>query len=464
MIKAYIKSYLTGANRLLRNGHALVGRGRSCDINFDEFDNSVSRQHARIIVKEGTYFLHHDGTNCTCLNGERLHRGRSYKLTDGDTLQFGKLAYEFRIDVMPEPPPSNPTDELTHAIDSVLRAANTDSKPAAPTASRHAAGTIVGVTPRLLDTLRRAEVVGDWTDPVLITGETGTGKGLLARYIHDNSRRRSKPFEDLNAAALPETIIESLLFGTVEGAYTGAVNQAGLLEQANGGSVFLDEIGDYTHALQLKIMKVIEEKRFKRIGGRNTIEIDVKFIFATNKDLEKAVFEKTFREDLYYRINVHDLSLPSLRDRIEDLKALVSHIIERVRTDNPGIRAMSGRPLAAGITNPALRHLESYSWPGNIRQLENYIRRALVNATGDVLDIGELPPFPTMFGNTKVCDTQNLESLNVDAMIKLLASEAFERAKGVKSVAARMLGVSPATMGTWVDKFRLVYPRIQDAA
>jgi two-component system nitrogen regulation response regulator GlnG len=218
----------------------------------------------------------------------------------------------------------------------------------------------------------------------LITGESGTGKELIARAIYFHGKRNEKPFLAINCAAIPENLLESELFGHERGAFTGATHQRiGKFEQCNGGTLFLDEIGDMTPATQTKILRVLQNGTFERVGGSQPIKVDVRIIAATNKPLEQAVAEKTFREDLFYRLNVVRIRVPALRERREDIPLLVEYFLKKFAQKN-------GQPIKA-IAESALHALENHGWPGNVRELENVIHRALVVSKGDAILISDLP-------------------------------------------------------------------------
>ncbi len=236
------------------------------------------------------------------------------------------------------------------------------------------------------DLFQLLETVAATSSTVLITGETGTGKELAARAIHHNSPRRSNRFVALNCSAIPETLLEAELFGHVRGAFTGAVGtRQGRLEQAHKGTLFLDEVGTMSPSLQAKLLRVLQEREFERVGDSHTIKIDVRVIAATHSDLAKMVAEGTFREDLFYRLNVIPVQLPPLRERREDIPLLVQHFLQRLAAD-------SGRG-AMTVSQEAMRRLMAYRWPGNVRQLENTVERALAFSQGRTsLDVQDLPP------------------------------------------------------------------------
>jgi two-component system response regulator PilR (NtrC family) len=243
---------------------------------------------------------------------------------------------------------------------------------------------VVGKSPKMVEVYRTIGTVAMGDSTVLITGESGTGKELVARAIHEASRRREKPFVSINCSAFPETLLESELFGYMKGAFTGAAgNKRGLFEAAGGGSIFLDEIGDMTAAMQVKLLRVLQERCLRPLGGTNEIPVDVRVIAATNQDLQYCIQQGSFREDLYYRIAVINIHLPALRERTEDIGLLAFSFL-RQYAERAGKRI-------DGISPDALRCLESYSWPGNVRQLENTIERAVALETTREIQLERLP-------------------------------------------------------------------------
>jgi Nif-specific regulatory protein len=245
---------------------------------------------------------------------------------------------------------------------------------------------IVGQSKRMQDVYDALELVSKTKATVLLRGESGTGKELIAHAIHYHSDRAEKPFIKVACAALPETLLESELFGYEKGAFTGAAStKIGRFEMASDGTLFLDEIGDLPPATQVKLLRVLQEREFERVGGTQTIRVDIRLIAATNKDLEREVREGRFREDLYYRLNVVPILLPSLRERREDIPSLVNHFLERASKEN--------KKNVKYITDPSMEILMDYAWPGNVRELENAIERAVVLCKEDTL-IPELFPIP----------------------------------------------------------------------
>lgn len=281
--------------------------------------------------------------------------------------------------------------------------------------------------------------VADTKTNVLVSGESGTGKELVARAIHGESERSEGPFVALNCAAIPETLLESELFGHVKGSFTGAVsNKEGLFEAADHGSLFLDEIGEIPFSLQVKLLRAIQEKAIRRVGGNQDHQFDVRIIAATNRRLEDEVAAGRFREDLYYRLNVIAIEIPPLRDRAEDLPLLIHHFIDKYRVE-------LGKDVK-GLEPDAIRVLQGYPFPGNVRELENVIERAVALSRGDWVGVDALPPTifasPTERTSPQIpAEGVKLESLVADYERGLLR-EALGQSGGVKKRAAQLLGIS----------------------
>ena len=252
---------------------------------------------------------------------------------------------------------------------------------------------IVGSSRSLCEVLDQIRTVAPTDSTILIEGETGTGKELIARAVHNSSRRRSRPFVKLNCAAIPLGLLESELFGHERGAFTGAVTQKlGRFEVADGGTLFLDEIGDIPLELQAKLLRVLQEQEFERLGSTHTRHVNVRVVAATNQDLAGLVAEKLFRMDLYYRLNVFPIALPPLRHRLEDIPMLVAHFVKRY--------ASSMAKRISKITPDALDALSHYAWPGNIRELQNFIERAVILTQGDVLRLSPFPSHPALLAES----------------------------------------------------------------
>ncbi|MBN1635993.1 MAG: sigma-54-dependent Fis family transcriptional regulator, partial [Deltaproteobacteria bacterium] len=328
---------------------------------------------------------------------------------------------------------------------------------------------LVGAHPKMQKLYDQIMTAADTDLTALILGETGTGKELVARSIHSRSDRRSKPFVTINCAAVPENLLESEFFGHEKGAFSGAITQRiGKFEKAHTGTLFLDEIGDIPLGLQAKILRVMQDRRITRVGSNKEIELDFRVICATNRPIEDMIKQRLFREDLYYRISVFPIIIPALRDRREDIPILVTSFIEKYgKKLNPSIK---------GITHKAMQQLVSYSWPGNIRELENVIQRAMVSTTIEVID-----NFPTLDGEEQV-QAQKTESkaneestIFIDAnneadyhSIKKTILEQFEKNyfthllqkhAGVIAEAARESGLNYKTFYLKAEKYKLLKKR-----
>ena len=298
----------------------------------------------------------------------------------------------------------------------------------------------VGKSRRMLEVFETIRKTADSGSTVMITGESGTGKELVARAVHQESSRRNAPFISVNCGAIPETLMESELFGHVKGAFTGAVQSTeGLFLAADGGTLFLDEITEIAHSVQVKLFRAIQEREIRRVGDTRDVKVDVRLIAASNRDLVKAVADGVLREDLYYRLNVIPIHLPPLRDRTEDIALLVAHFIGRIATD-------VGKTIA-GISPEALAVLERYHWPGNIRELENVVERAIVLGSGEQITAESLPPHlaqPAERGEFPVeipaggMDLEELLAAVESRYIRL----ALDRAGGLQVRAAELLRLS----------------------
>lgn len=297
---------------------------------------------------------------------------------------------------------------------------------------------IVGRSKKMQEVLALVERVAPTNSTVLIGGESGVGKDLIARAIHQNSRRASGPFIKINSTAIPDTLFESELFGFERGAFTGALaSKPGKFELADKGTLFLDEIGDVPAAIQVKLLRVLQEREFERLGGTKTLKVDIRMIAATNRDLRAALEEGTFREDLYYRLNVVPIDIPPLREHKEDIPDLVNHFLVRF--------AAESEKEIEGITPAALDALMEYHWPGNIRQLENCVERAVALSAGRMIDEKDiyLDTRQSKAGAPSTPADQFLpEGMTLEQWEDNMIREALRRANGNKSQAARLLGLS----------------------
>jgi DNA-binding NtrC family response regulator len=303
---------------------------------------------------------------------------------------------------------------------------------------RYSFSNMIGKARNMEQVFDLIDTVADSRATVLVTGESGTGKELVARALHYNSPRRNAPFIRLNCAALPKELMESELFGHEKGAFTGAIKQTrGRFEMADGGTLLLDEISEIDPALQAKLLRVLQEREFERIGSTQTIKVDVRIIATTNRDLQKEVEAGHFREDLYYRLNVIEIHLPPLRERKEDVPALVRHFIAKYNADN--------NKHVEAIDEAALEVLGQYDWPGNIRELENYIERAVVVSGNSILSLEDFPQ--KLVSGPRGHDQDGIRAgLTVDEMERRLIMKTLEACKGNRTEAATMLGISTRTL------------------
>jgi len=318
---------------------------------------------------------------------------------------------------------------------------------------RYRYGNIVGKSKPMLKVYDMIEKVAQSRASVMITGPSGTGKELIARAIHYNSPRKNRPFISINCGALTETLLESELFGHEKGAFTGAVSmKKGRFELADGGTLFLDEVGEMPPPLQVKLLRVLQEMEFERVGGTKTIKVDVRILAASNRKLREDVDRGTFREDLFYRLNVVQIGVPPLKDRIEDIPFLVAHFLEKFQ---------SSKKKKIKLAPEVWKVLYTYSWPGNIRELENTIERALVMSSDETITLGDLPDYLVK---------KKKEKIDLDKIVpwNLTLAEALEQIEGklivralkssnnVQSKAAEMLGISRHLMHYKMKKYGML--------
>jgi len=315
--------------------------------------------------------------------------------------------------------------------------------------ARSAVDGIVASSPQMTRILRTVEKIAPTDVAVLLLGESGTGKEVLAHAIHRMSNRSKKPFVAINCAAIPETLLESELFGHEKGAFTGAIKRKlGRFELADKGTLFLDEIGDVTPALQLKLLRVLQERDFERVGGEETIKVDVRVVSATHKDIDAEVAAGRFREDLFYRLHVVPCEVPPLRDRKDDIPRLAAHFIAKL--------APRTNARIAGITDAALARLATYGWPGNVRELENVIEQALVFAEGTTIDLAALP------ASVRGGLPENALALPggemslpdlIEDLERQLIQRAYDKCGGVKTETARLLGIKTSALYYKLEKY-----------
>jgi two-component system, NtrC family, response regulator PilR len=320
----------------------------------------------------------------------------------------------------------------------------------------HQFSNIIGRSEPMLAMFKLIETIARTNSTILLTGESGTGKGLVAQAIHFQSLRRERPMVSVNCGALPETLLESELFGHMRGSFTGAdSNKKGLLEVAERGTIFLDEIGEMSAVMQVKLLRVLQERRFRRVGGLEELQADIRVIAATNQDLTRLVSEGRFREDLFYRINVIPIALPPLRERREDVPLLAEHFLAKYTEQ-------MGKAVSA-ISRPAMQLLVRHDWPGNIRELENVIERAVaLESTAAILPdslpssiTGETVPLPAKPGHEALPETGFDLEAHVQQIERDYIAQALHRTGGVQVKAAELVGMSFRSFRYYVKKYNL---------
>jgi DNA-binding NtrC family response regulator len=339
------------------------------------------------------------------------------------------------VDFLPKP---FSLDHLMTVVDKALEVRtlrDENRELRAELSQRYEFDNIIGRSAAMREIFATIERVAPTRATVLLCGESGVGKDMIARAIHHHSPRDSKPFVKINCTALPENLMESELFGYEKGAFTGAnISKPGKFEQADTGTVFMDEIGDVPPAIQVKLLRILQDREFERLGSNKVRHVDVRVVAATNVDLRAALEQGAFREDLYYRLNVLPLNIPPLRERKEDIPYLARHFVRKLSKDS-GSRVES-------ISDGAIERLMEYHWPGNVRELENTIERSLVLASGDVLEAADirldLAPKPRLGS----ADGFLPEGMTLDSYEQSIIREALNRANGNKSQAARLLGLT----------------------
>ena len=316
--------------------------------------------------------------------------------------------------------------------------------------SKFNVGNMIGTSNAIKEVFGLIEQVAHSNATVLIRGESGTGKDLVAHAIHYNSLRSEKPFIKVNCTALPETLLESELFGHEKGSFTGATERKiGRFERANGGTIFLDEIGDFSLNLQVKLLRVMQFKEFERLGGNETIKSNVRIVVATNKNLEEEIKNGLFREDLYYRINVFPIFLPPLRDRKDDIMLLGDFFLERYAKENA--------KFINRISTPAIEMLTSYHWPGNIRELENCVERAVLLCNDEVIRSEHLPPSLQTVKKEAAATGRTLPEM-VENLEKEMIVESLKKVAGQQRKAAKSLGLTERMLGYKIKKYH-IFPK-----
>ena len=356
-------------------------------------------------------------------------------------------------------------DELLHALNSALEKRKLKAENAylrSQLQERYKFEGLIGRSPAMRALFQLLETVSASASTILVTGETGTGKEVVARAIHHNSPRRAQRFVALNCGAIPETLLEAELFGHVRGAFTGAIGtRQGRLEQAHKGTLFMDEVGTMSPGMQMKLLRVLQEREFERIGDTHTTKVDVRVVAATNSDLQKMVAEGSFREDLFYRLNIIPIHLPPLRDRREDIPLLVQHFLKKFSAADPGAagartthgRAGDSESRPLSISQQAMRCLMAYPWPGNVRQLENAIERAVALSGGrSQIETADLTSDIQQASNAAAAPDVNLPEggIDFDRYINRIEHDlirrALEKTGGNKGAASKLLNLKRTTL------------------
>ncbi len=329
-----------------------------------------------------------------------------------------------------------------------LKAENRRLKKEIGRRERSAGARPVGTSPSFLEALDLAETVAPTDSTVLLSGESGTGKEVVARYIHRLSERGEKPFFSINCGALPESLLESELFGHLKGSFTGAVkDREGLLVAARGGTLFLDEIGDMSAATQVKLLRAIQEREVIPVGATEARSVDVRIIAATNRDLEEEIRKGAFRSDLYYRLNVIQLRLPPLRDRREDVELLARHFLERLAEREGG--------APRSLSSETLELLRGYDWPGNVRELENALERAAVVAQGAGIEAGHLPERVRERPEVRLVGEAPAPNPTMEVVERAYIQWVLQAEGGNKTRAAEVLGIDPSTLYRKLNRYGL---------
>jgi DNA-binding NtrC family response regulator len=339
-------------------------------------------------------------------------------------------------------------EDITAAIDKITKSAADEDIQDVDQADKNETY-LKSESPKMIKLMELIRQVADTRATVMIYGETGTGKELAAKALHTMSSRRDKPFIKVNCAAIPENLLESELFGYEKGAFTGAVTKKpGRFDLADGGSIFLDEIGDVSAAVQVKLLRVLQEREFEHLGGTKTIKVDVRIIAASNKDLQELVKKGEFREDLFYRLNVVPVSIPPLRERKEDISSIADDFLMK----SASISGKAPKRFSEG----AIKRLKAYNWPGNIRELENIVERCVVITSHDVIDEDDLPAYilnPSEAERGKQPDSRledKIDSVEKDTIVKVLGQCGGNRTK-----AAQVLGISRRSLHRKLSKYSI---------
>ena len=431
------------------SGRVVIGRAEDCQLRI--FDEAASRHHAEVVAEgAGARLCDLGSTNGTRLNGRPVKQSA---LADGDVIRIGsaEMAFLERAEQERATVPARPAP-----VTAAPAAPAPAERPSVSDEERRsrlavAEPEIIGESPGLLAAVDYARRAAGSARPVLVTGATGTGKELIARLVHRESQRGAGPFVPVNCAAIPPALLESELFGHEAGAFTGAARRrAGYFELADGGTIFLDEIGDLAAALQVKLLRAIESGEFYRVGGSRPLCVDARVVAATNRDLEAAVASGAFRADLFYRLNVLRVSLPPLARRPGDVPLLARYFLRR--------KGEEMKKPALELAPEALEVLEAYAWPGNVRELANVIERAVVLARSGRIELAELPPdlvrrAPEEEKGSPFSSPMTLAEAERRAVLAALLHTGWK-----KGEAAKLLGISWPTLNKKIADFGLKPP------
>jgi transcriptional regulator with PAS, ATPase and Fis domain len=444
-----VSDSVCSTHQLPEQGRLTIGRSQSCDIRIDQA--SISRQHAILHVGPTLRIEDLGSANGTVVRGEHIV-GKIVVVAPGDTIEIGRS-------ILLVQKVSTARQGSRPVVDELAKAQGRDSESARQRPGRP---TLRDTQPSLRsdDTMqelyRLVARVAAGTINVLLIGETGAGKEIVAEQLHRTSPRAAEPFLRLNCAALSESLLESELFGHERGAFTGAVeSRPGLLETADGGTVFLDEVGELPPAIQVKLLRVIEEQMVLPVGGRKPRKIDVRFVSATNRDLEKEVAAGTFRQDLFFRLNGILIVVPPLRERASEIVPLAKGFVASV------CEKMQRTPVPM-LSPETLEQLQRHQWPGNVRELRNVMERAVLLCSGETIEPEHLsldkltnvePAASTPDERARVLEEQLEENERARIM------DALERAEGNQTRASKLLGVSRGTLMAWLDRYSLPRPR-----
>jgi transcriptional regulator with PAS, ATPase and Fis domain len=421
------------SHRLPPSGEVLIGRVPPALVTID--DPSVSRRHARLVVGSSLTITDLNSTNGTRIRGRRIEPGEYYPVAVGEPIEIGSATI------------------VAHALrpDSRRRETEIHLAPVAPDREEfESADSVVVSDPAMVNLYKLTERVAASNISVMLLGETGTGKEILAEAVHRLSPRAAKPFLRLNCASVPENLLESELFGHEKGSFSGAISaKPGLFEIAGTGTVFLDEIGEMPVSLQAKLLRVIDEQKVMRVGGLKAKPIDVRFISATNRDLEQEIARGGFRQDLFYRLNGMALRIPPLRKRAAEIEPLARLFLARA------VRPLGLPPPR--LSPQALEMLNWYAWPGNIRELKNVIDRAVLMCNGGEILLEHLP-VDTMTDTSPLAETI-IHHHSPDAARRQQIIDALTRCAGNQTHAAKLLGISRATFVARMSQYGLPRPR-----